>query len=69
MGIFLKGLSPHLREFQRNNGKLETARPTSATEKKRWQYKLIRDIVENGTDEEDTLSKKRWKQKLKDIFG
>ena len=36
---------------------------------KRQKDKLMRDVVENETDEEDTQDRQRWKQKLEDVFG
>ena len=37
--------------------------------RKRWNHKLMGDIVENVIDEEDTQDRKGWKQKLKDFFS
>ena len=45
-------------------GKNRRGRP-----RKRWKDKLVRDMTENGMDEEDAQDRKRWRQKLKDVFG
>ena len=36
---------------------------------KRWKDKLMRDMTENGIEEENAQERQRWKQILKDVFG
>ena len=45
-------------------GKNRRGRP-----RKRWKDKLMKDMTENGNEEEAAQDRQRWKQILKDIFG
>ena len=45
-------------------GKNRRGRP-----RKRWKDKLMKDMTENGIEEEDAQDRERWKQILKDVSG
>ena len=37
--------------------------------RKRWKDKLMKDVTENGIEEEDGQDRQRWKKMLKEVFG
>ena len=45
-------------------GKNKRGRP-----RKRWRDRIVKSMTENGLDEEDIPDRKRWRKKLKEVFG